>query len=180
MSLAYTNASDENLIKAVKKGEIQAFGELYERYFDEISRYIIFRIDEQAEAEDLLQTVFIKAWEVICKNQPDNYNFRALLYKIAHNLIIDRWRTQKKYISLDKTELLSDSKDLPEQVILSDEENKKLRDSIQALEPKLQQVFICRFINGLSHAETAQILGLTVGHVRVLQHRALKIIRIKK
>ena len=46
------------------------------------------------------------------------------------------------------------------------------------LDPQLQDVFICRFINKLSHAETARTLGLKEGHVRVLQYRALKKIRI--
>ena len=65
----YSAYSDEKIIKAVIRGEIRAYGELYNRYLDEIYRYIYYRIANHVAAEDLTQTVFIKAWEVILRNQ---------------------------------------------------------------------------------------------------------------
>ena len=176
----YSKASDEKIIKAVIHGDIQAYGELYERYLDEIYRYVYYRAANHLEAEDLAQVVFIKAWEMILKKQPKKYNFRAFVYRIAHNLMVDRWRTQKQERSLEveNVESIPDPAPTPEQIMLSNEESHNLAEAIRELEPRLQHVFICRFINGLSHAETAQTLGLTEGHVRVLQHRALKKIRV--
>ena len=176
----YSNASDEKIIKAVIQGDVQAYGELYKRYLDEIYRYVYFRITNHLESEDLTQAVFIKAWDVILNNQPKKSNFRALVYRIAHNLTVDRWRTQKKELSFEEAnvEALPASLSTPEDLMLSNEESDELATAIKELEPQLQQVVICRFINGLSHAETADTLGLTEGHVRVLQHRALKKIRV--
>ena len=174
----YSKSPEEKIIKAVIQGDIQAYGELYNRYLNDIYRYVYYRAANQGEVEDITQVVFIKAWEVLLKNQSKEYNFRALVYKIAHNLTIDRWRTQKQELLLENIETLPDLSPSPEQLTLIDEESRELFAVIRELEPNLQQVFICRFINGLSHAETAQILGLTEGHVRVLQHRALKKIRI--
>jgi RNA polymerase sigma-70 factor (ECF subfamily) len=180
MLFDYARASDEKLIKAVFRRDVQAYGELYKRYLDEIYRYVYYRVANHPETEDLTQVVFIKAWEVISKNQPKKYNFRALVYRIAHNLIIDRWRTQKQELPLENFESLPDTALTPEHKMLSKEENLNLALSIKELEPQMQQVIICRFINDLSHAETAQTLGLTEGHVRVIQHRALKKIRLAK
>ena len=174
----YSKASDEKIIKAVIQGDTQAYGELYKRYLDDIYRYVYYRAVNHLEVEDLIQEVFIKAWEVILKNQPKKYNFRALVYRIAHNLTVDRWRTKKQEISLEKVESLPAPMLTPEQLTESNEESLDLAEAIRELQPQLQEVFICRFINGLSHAETAHILELTEGHVRVLQHRALKKIRI--
>lgn len=181
MSSKYTKVSEEKLIKEVLQGDIQAYGELYKRYLDEIYRYVYYRVaNNHLEAEDLTQVVFIRSWEVISKNRPKKYNFRSLVYKIAHNLIVDRWRTQRQELSLEKekVESLPNLTPMLEQLILSKEGSHDLAVAIRELEPRLQHVIICRFVNGLSHAETAQTLGLTEGHVRVLQYRALKKIRV--
>jgi RNA polymerase sigma factor (sigma-70 family) len=66
----------------------------------------------------------------------------------------------------------------PEKKVLIQERSQALAAAVRELDPQLQDVFICRFINKLSHAETARTLGLKEGHVRVLQYRALKKIRI--
>ena len=102
------------------------------------------------------------------------------MYRIAYNLTVDRWRSQKEDLPLEEEKggIQISSSDLPENKVLVQEQTQELVEAVRDLEPQLQNVFICRFINGLSHAETAQSLGLKEGHVRVLQYRALKKIRI--
>ena len=181
MTADYSKLSEEVIIKAVIAGNSQAYGELYKRYLDEVYRYVFFRVNSNhLEAEDLIQIVFIRAWEVILRDQSKNYNFRALVYRIAHNLTVDRWRIQKQEYSLEdkRFETLQSPTPVPEQLAKSNEEMDSIALAIKELDPQLQQVFICRFINGLSHSETAQALGLTISHVRVLQYRALKKIRL--
>jgi len=169
---------DEQLTKKVLSGDTRAYGVLYERYLDEIYRYVYYRVAKNSlETEDLTQVVFIKAWDVILHDRTENYNFRALIYQIARNLTIDRWRTLKTELSIDKW-LIESPITKPEQQIILNEESDELVQVIRELEPKLQEVVICRFINGLSHAETARSLGRTEGYVRVLQYRALKKIRV--
>lgn len=123
MSSDYSKASDEKIIKAVIQGDTQAYGELYKRYLDDIYRYVYYRAVNHLEVEDLIQEVFIKAWEVILKNQPKKYNFRALVYRIAHNLTVDRWRTKKQEISLENVESLPAPMLTPEQLTVSNEES---------------------------------------------------------
>ncbi len=175
--------SDNEIIDLVCAGNERAYGELYKRYLDEIFRYLYYKVAKnQQEAEDLTQEVFIKAWGVISKTKKrkSKSNFRALVYRIAHNLSVDRWRTRKNEGTLQEDDLGMNAADLntPEKSILDQERNQELAAVVRELEPQLQNVFICRFINGLSHTETAESLGLKEGHVRVLQYRALKKIRI--
>lgn len=175
--------SEDEILTLVRDGDTRVYGELYKRHLNEIYRYLYFRVARnQPEAEDLTQEVFLKAWKSITseKRSRKKSNFRALLYRIAHNLAVDRWRTKKEELSLEESRpgIQASESEMPEYQILITEQNQELAAAIRELDPALQDVFICRFINVLSHAETAQILGLKVGHVRVLQHRALKQIRI--
>lgn len=175
--MTYSKLTEEEIIKKVLNGNTRAYGELYERYLDEIFRYVYYRVARnRQEAEDLAQTVFIKAWEVIMKNRTKEYHFRGLLYQIARNTTIDRWRTQKDTVPLEDlpADGMEDDSPGPEEHSIRRERAEKLAARIRDLEPRMQDVIVCRFINELSHAETAKILGLTEGHVRVLQHRALK------
>lgn len=184
MPVNLSQLTDHEIIDLVHAGNQRAYGELYKRYLDEIYRYLYYRVAKnQQEAEDLTQEVFIKAWDVISRTKKSKAksNFRALAYRIAHNLSVDRWRTRKNEQSLQAAELGLDAADLtsPEKRIMVQQRNQRLAAAVQDLDPQLQNVFICRFINQLSHAQTAESLGLKEGHVRVLQHRALKKIKIK-
>lgn len=183
MSSNLSQATEYEIITSVREGNQRAYGELYRRYLDEIYRYLYYRVARNGpEAEDLAQEVFLRGWEAIIKSRksPTKSNFRALLYRIAHNLAVDRWRAAKNDLLLgDEIRDIHDQDAvMPEKKILVREQNQILAEAVRELDPKLQNVFICRFINGLSHAETAQVLELKEGHVRVLQHRALKQIRI--
>ena len=169
-------ASDTELIARAVRGDANAFGDLYERYLDQIYCYVYYRVANSLEAEDLTEMVFLKAWDALpgMRSKVKRLNFRAWLYRIAHNLVVDRYRTRKPTVSLDQTNTLQDPSPSPETILQSKEEGQRLASAIEKLEPHLQQVLTCRFISGLSHAETAQIMGISEGYVRVLQHRGLK------
>jgi RNA polymerase sigma-70 factor (ECF subfamily) len=154
-----------------------AFGDLYERYLDEIFRFVFYRILDQEEAEDLTERVFLKAWEALPRGRRPVANFRAWLYRVARNQVIDRHRTRKPAVPLEQAATLRDGSPAPEAIAQAREESAELAAVIARLGRRYQQVLVCRFVNGLSHAETAQVLGLKENHVRVLQHRALQELR---
>jgi RNA polymerase sigma-70 factor, ECF subfamily len=168
--------TDQALLVRSLQGDANAFGDLYERYLDEIQRYIFYRVADRFDAEDLTETVFLKAWEALPRFKSSDVNLRAWLYRIAHNIVIDHYRTHKPTTDLS-TAKMSDSTLLPERQIQDRDEQKRLAAIIRTMDASLQQVIVCRFVNGLSHAETAQIMGIKEGHVRVLQLRALQKLR---
>jgi len=169
--------SDDELVARAAKGDAAAFGDLYERYLDDIYRYAFYRVGDHAEAEDVTENVFLKAWQALPKNRGRISSFRAWIYRIAHNLIIDGYRTRKATTSIDEFVSLRDDAPAPEALAQLNDESATLVRKLSQLKPQLRDVLLCRFVSGLSHAETAQALGLREGHVRVLQHRALNEIR---
>src|SRR5579875_380601 len=168
-------ASDEDRLvaRAIQRDQA-AFARLYEAYLDRIYRYIYYRVASTAEAEDLTEQVFLKAWEVIDRYEPRGAPFAAWLYRLAHNLIVDYYRSKRATTSLDDVreteEPGADVVDLVEETL----EIEELRTAIRRLSPEHQQLIALRFVEGLSHAEVAQIIGKSEGATRVIQHRALQ------
>jgi RNA polymerase sigma-70 factor (ECF subfamily) len=169
--------SENELIARSIKGDAGAFGTLYERYIEAIYRYVYYSVPNHAEAEDLTENVFLKAWQALPRFRLKGPGFRAWLYRIAHNAIVDRHRTRKQAVSLADATHVPDPTPNPEAVVEADQEILRLSSALSRLKPRAQQVLLCRFINGLSHAETARVLGVREGYVRVLQYRALKRMR---
>jgi RNA polymerase sigma-70 factor (ECF subfamily) len=167
------HSPDDELIVRAYYGDREAFGDLYERYQNLIYRYIYFRIADPDEAEDMSEVVFQKAWEALSGIRLEGFHFKAWIYRIAHNLVIDQYRTHKSEISLEQLSAMQDANQDPENSQDESEWVKELKVSILGLEPIFQEVIIYRFILGYSHADTAEIMGKSVVYVRVLQHRAL-------
>jgi RNA polymerase sigma-70 factor (ECF subfamily) len=176
MQEAYMANDEAQIIYKAIAGEKQAFGLLYEKYSDAMLRYFFFRFASIEVAEDMTESVFIKAWEAL----PSFYlsgkelNFHAWLYRIAHNLLVDFLRSHKEETSIDAIGELPSMKSLPEKEIEQREFKTQLAKAINLLDGQSLQVVMNRFIAGLDHRETAKIMGISEGNVRVIQFRALK------
>ena len=167
------DGSAAELIARAIDGEAAAVGDLYERYLQSIYRYVYYQVKDPVDAEDLTETVFLKAWEALPRARPKASTFRAWLYRIAHNAVVDRYRRRRPTVPLDHALEAQDAAPLPEQRVEREEEMARLAAVLAQLKPRYRQVILCRFISQLSHAETASVMGTSEGNVRVLQHRAL-------
>ncbi len=172
-----SHPSDEDLIARAMQGDAMAFGDLYERYLTPLYRYVFYRVNDVAEAEDLTEQVFLKAWEALGRYQLRAVPFSAWLYRIAHNAIADQYRTRKATLPLEGQLLLLDTTGGPEDRLDWRETIESVAHALTQLAPIHQQVLTLRFISGLSHAETARVLERSEEAVRVLQHRALTALR---
>ena len=162
------------LVWLAKSGDAEAFGHLYETYLDRIYRYIYFRVTDEQTAEDLISQVFTKAWENLDRYQPSGRPFIAWLYTIAHNTVIDHYRTRRETVAIENTvSLASDAPSPHEQVELHFEAD-NLRAALQTLTPEQQQVVVLKFIAGMTTDEIAGQLCKSPGAVRALQMRALQ------
>ncbi len=168
---------DEELVSAAYSGDKEAFSELYTRYISQIYRFIYYRVTDQDEAEDLTETVFVKAWEALPNIQLRGFYFKAWIYRIARNAVVDRHRTHRPSATFDNQVTRSDPGDSPEEQYQNNEVMTHLNKLITRLEPDLQDVILYRFFMGFSHSETSSIMNRSVIYVRVLQHRALKKLR---
>lgn len=165
---------EPRLVTRAIQGDSDAFGDLYERHLRPIYRYIFFRVGSQQDAEDLTEQVFLKAWENLAGYRITEAPFRAWLYRIAHNMVIDHHRVKKDLITLGPIESMASSLPGPEKLLLSREQGEQLARVIARLPSDQQQVLVLRFIEGLDAKQVASIINKSAGAVRVIQHRALK------
>lgn len=165
------------LIRLAQDGDPEAFGGLYRLHLDAVYRYVYSRIGETVEAENLTQATFLKAWRAMGGYRQRQVPFRGWLYRIAHNTIIDHYRTCRRSDCRLEDVHLVDTSNVPEEGLISRERQEALRKALVRLRPVYQQVLTLRFLNGLDYPETAEVLGRNVNTVRVLQFRALEALR---
>ena len=168
---------DAELLAKALAGDAAAFGDLYERYLDAIHNYVFYRVNGPQEAEDLTEAIFLQAWLALDQNPPREAPFRLWLYRIAHNAIVDHYRLRKDQVSLETAAHLHDPVEGPEAFAARRESAATLKQLIQQLKEDHQQVLACRFVIGLSHAETAIVLNRSEEAVRALQYRAIGALR---
>jgi RNA polymerase sigma-70 factor (ECF subfamily) len=168
---------DAGLVTRAGQGDKRAFGDLYERYMVDVYRYIFYRVSHQQDAEDLTESVFIKAWKGLGTYRRE-VPFKVWIFRIANNTVIDHYRTRKEFLPLDEGRLVSDQHHDMEEKLVSEEKIIQMTDAISNLSPLYQNVLTLRFINGLSVRDVAQILDRSEGAVKALQHRALKAARV--
>jgi RNA polymerase sigma-70 factor (ECF subfamily) len=170
--------SDEaRLLERAGEYDPVILGQIYDEYFGRIYAYIYHRIGDARVAEDLTADVFLRMLESVKAEKGWQTSLTGWLYRIAHNLVIDHYRRQSKRDGPSLDERLvaaAESTSLRMETLLSQEQ---LRTAIQTLTEEQQQVVVLKFVEDLSNAEVARILGKTEGAVKALQHRALVTLR---
>jgi RNA polymerase sigma-70 factor (ECF subfamily) len=174
MAEELSRLNEEALIRRAANGDAEAFGELYVRHLDEIYRYVFYKVGNEKRAEDLTEQVFLKAWEAIEDYEARGYPFSSWLYRIAHNAVVDHYRTRKDESPLDPVAFsLADESLGPEETLMKKREVSRLLEALAQLSEEKQELLLLRFVEGLSHARVARILDKSEGACRVMQHRAL-------
>lgn len=168
---------DAQLLTQALTGDAAAFGDLYERYLDAIYHYVFYRVNGRQEAEDLTEGIFLRAWQALDSHPPQGAPFRLWLYRIAHNAVVDHYRTRREQVGLEAVAQVVDSIEGPEAVVVRQERADALKQAMMQLTEDHQEVLTCRFIVGLSHAETAVVMTRSEEAVRALQYRAVNALR---
>ncbi len=171
---------DQQLLEQLRNRSPEAFQELFNLYSDKIYRLAVSILENEDDAEDVTQEVFIKFLEHI-----DSFEGRSKigtwLYRVAHNASIDRIRKNKTDRMVD-TDLLEEEPPLPKSFAhwnhpvseLYDQQEliEMLDSAMKSLPETLRGVFLLRDIEELSTQDTAAVLGITEGAVKVRLHRA--------
>ena len=165
------------LVKQALAGDTASFGLLYEQHVDEIYHFVYYRVKSHQEAEDLSEAVFLKAWQALEDYPPREIPFRLWLYRIARNTVYDHYRTRKDHAGLESAMHIPTPAEGPEAILIRWERTAELKESLLKLNEDYQEVLTCRFIVGLSHAETAVVMSRTEQAVRALQYRAIVALR---
>ena len=172
-----TSSDIDLLVGRAIDGDANAFGRLYDMHVDRVYRHVYYRVGNVADAEDLTQQVFIKAWQAIHRYKKTASPFLAWLIKISHNLVIDFYRSNKANTYIDFDLVASGSGSSPEHLAETHFDQQQIRQAILELPRDQQQVVMMRFIEDFSYSEIASSLGKSEGAVRVILHRALTRLR---
>lgn len=163
------------LVDRAKGGDAEAFGGLYDRFQPEIVRYLTHRTRDADAAEDLAQQVFLKAWQAIPRYEDRGVPFKAWLYRMAHNQMVDHFRSRRPTSDLEGVDLPVDSE--AETLLLEGEMQEALKGALERLTEDHRQVLVLRFLMEKSAREIGEIMGRKEVTIRGLQMRALQALR---
>ncbi|HEY7067831.1 MAG TPA: sigma-70 family RNA polymerase sigma factor [Chloroflexota bacterium] len=144
----------------------------YTRYVVPIYRFLYSRLGNQEEAEDLTSEVFLKAVRQL-EPQRDDASVQAWLYQVARTTLADYWRRRSR-VPQDPLGYL-DVPDPSGAAVRPDETAARTaRWLLEQLPDRYREVLTLRFLRGYSIKETAQEMGITENHAKVLQYRAVQ------
>jgi len=167
-----------DIVARAQGGDTDAFGELYDRYVDVVYRYVYYRVSSVTLAEDLTSETFIRALRRISSYTWQGRDFGAWLVTIARNLIADHFKSGRYRLEVATSDLVEAGADQreegPENEVLTAITNEALLEAVKALNAEQQECISLRFLQGMSVAETAAIMGKNEGAIKALQYRAVK------
>ncbi|MFC7221290.1 ECF subfamily RNA polymerase sigma factor, BldN family [Streptomyces polyrhachis] len=165
-----------DLVERAQGGEAEAFGRLYDQYADTVYRYIYYRVGGRATAEDLTSETFLRALRRIGTFTWQGRDFGAWLVTIARNLVADHFKSSRFRLEITTGEMLdaNEVERSPEDSVLESLSNTALLETVQKLNPQQQECVTLRFLQGLSVAETARVMGKNEGAIKTLQYRAVR------
>jgi RNA polymerase sigma-70 factor (ECF subfamily) len=178
-------ASEAELLEGLQAAEPIAFRRLVELNSANVYNVALKLLGDEHEAEDVLQETFLSAFEAIDRFEGRS-QLSTWLYRIAYNASLMRLRKRDRMttFSLDQPPVgedglvkgesrhLVDWSALPDDQLLTDEARQVMDRAITELPETLRSTFILRDVQGLSGAETAEVLGISVQAVKNRLHRA--------
>ncbi len=161
------------VIDRARRGDRGAFAELYDEHVEAVYRYVLYRLREASDAEDVTSEVFTKAFASIHRYRWQGKSFLAWLYTIARNAVTDRRRRDRPTIELDNAFGIPEQGPTAHDQAVHGEQVEALRGAVKHLTGEQQEVLLLRFAENLSSRQVAVKLGKNEGAIRALQFRAL-------
>jgi RNA polymerase sigma-70 factor, ECF subfamily len=173
---ALRQAADERLLIEAAQQDPARFAELYENHFERVYAYVVRRVGNRAETEDLTAEVFHHALANLKKFEWRGIPFAAWLFRIAANLISDRWQQAGREVT-DDSKLAEAQASTVE--IKEVERRATLFRLVDTLPAEQRRVVVLRFVEEKSIKEVAQEICKSEGAVKQLQFRALTTLRTR-
>ena len=173
---ALKKEADERLLIEAAQRDPARFAELYELNFERVYAYVVKRVQDRAESEDLTAEVFHQALANLRRFEWRGIPFAAWLFRIAANLISDRWQRSGREVSDE--EAIGSAQASPAE--MEEVERKAtLFRLVDTLPAEQKRVVMLRFVEQKSIKEVAKEVCKTEGAVKQLQFRALTTLRAR-
>jgi RNA polymerase sigma-70 factor (ECF subfamily) len=173
----YVDPVDEILVTRSQSGDMEAFDELVTRYRGKIYAMTVNMIHNEADAWDLAQDTFVKAWKALPKFQARS-NFYTWLYRISHNVTYDWLRKRQNRVEksefddrIQSNQIDKSAPTAPRDIARPDEDAERselkqsIRDAIAQLSPEHRTVILLKEVEGLSYGEIATRTECSTGTV---------------
>ncbi len=169
------------------KRDEDAFGRIYDRYIERIYRFVLLKLPSKEAAQDVTSEAFLRLWQYV-QEEKGITNVRALLYRIARNLVVDYYRASSRTISIEQSVTFSlDVTSYDNEDRLSDQNKGKrlieakadlalIVERVSRLKEDYRDVLMLRLVDDLSFQDIAIVLDKKPGTVRVIFHRAMKVL----
>ena len=157
---------EQAIVRRTQQGDKEASADLYERYFGKVYRYLTLKTGSRADAEDMTQQVFVKAYRSIRSYKWKGVPFSSWLFRIAHNLMVDFFRRQAKRptVPLDESLVVGGEDPMKAAELRFDVE--RVAVATRRLTDAQRKVISLRFAGGLAIAEIAEAMGKSRGAVK--------------
>jgi RNA polymerase sigma-70 factor (ECF subfamily) len=164
------------LVELARGGDSEAFGQLYDHYQGSVYRFVYYRTRSQTLAEDLTSETFLRALRNMSGFRWQGKDFGAWLMTIARNLCTDHFKAGRTRLEQTTEDMgvHDDATEGPENAVMAGLTNELLLDGLRQLSDEQRDCLIMRFLQGLSIAETAEVLGRSEGAVKQRQLRGVR------
>lgn len=169
--------SIRRLVARAQAGDIEAFTRLYDHYVHTVYGFVYARVRHHQTAEDLTSEVFERALRNLDRFEWQGVDLRAWLLTIARNRITDYFksaRVRMEHVADEMPEAAPSEQDAPARASAEREFAQAVQAALRLLREDHQEVIELRFVHDLTVAETADVMGRSVGATKALQYRALK------
>lgn len=167
--------TDEELATRTQKGDRDAFGVLVDRYEEKLSRYGRKFLSREEDIEDMVQEMFIRAYQNIQSFDPKQ-RFSPWMYRIAHNTFVNELRRKSRspFFTVDFDSFVGHphADEVPERDAEAREMREMVAKGLEQLAPKYREVLILFYEENLSYQEIADVLQVPLGTVSVRMKRA--------
>lgn len=179
------NSSDltmfnERTLVQQAKSDPTAFGQLYEDYLPRVYNYMRYRLDDAQTADDLTAQVFHRAMKAVGRYDPQQAPFAAWLFGIAHHVLNDHFRQQKRWqwLSLDALRQRFSLTPEPEEAFIQNERQTAVLQAVAQLPERERDVVALKFGGNLTNRQIAELTGLTASNVGIILYRSLKQLKV--
>ncbi|NPC98572.1 sigma-70 family RNA polymerase sigma factor [Nocardioides sp. zg-DK7169] len=164
------------LVELARTGDADAFGLLYDHYHLAVYRFLFYRTRSSTLAEDLTSETFFRALRSMKGFRWQGKDFGAWLMTIARNLATDHFKAGRTRLEQTTEDMgrHDDATESPEEAVLASLTNEMLLEALTKLPDEQRDCLVMRFLQGMSIAETAQVLGRSDGAVKQLQLRGVR------
>lgn len=179
--------NNSNLIMPNEKAVVRqarddpaAFAHLYDHYWRRVYNFMCYRLNDEQRADDLTAQVFHRALTSLERYDPQQAPFGAWLFGIAHHVIRDHFRRQKRWqwLSLDALRQRFTTAPQPEDSFVRQEAQRAVLKAVAGLPDREREVVALKFGANLTNREIATLTGLSASNVGVILYRTMKQLRV--